>query len=196
MGTKTGEKLLDAVARVLSDGGVTGLSLRKVARVAGVSHAAPGVVFGDKAGLLTAYAIRGFRLLDTRMTESIRDAPDGPAALARCGQAYIAFALEYPSAFEVMYRGDLVDLQSSEYVTAADTAYTPLRDAVVRCLAEGFVAEESARDTAVTAWALVHGLVVLWNSKHMRGHASSSDPTELGVRVTELYTGLLRRPET
>ncbi len=55
--------LLAAALEAIEESGPAALSLRDLARRAGVSHAAPAHHFGDKAGLLTALAAEGFDLL-------------------------------------------------------------------------------------------------------------------------------------
>lgn len=192
--TSTRERLLDAVTEVLSRDGVAGLSLRKVAALAGVSHAAPGVVFGDRAGLLTAFAAAGFLRLNAVMTEAGRREPTGPRALAAVGRAYVGFALDEPELFEIMFRQDLLHAHDADYRAAADRAYGPLKSAIDRCVAEGFVTPERAGETLLAAWTLVHGLVMLWSSKHLVGRVPVKDPAVLADRITALYTELLQRP--
>lgn len=192
--TSTRDRLLHAVTTVLSRDGVAGLSLRKVAAIAGVSHAAPGVVFGDRAGLLTAYAAAGFVRLHAAMEAAGTAQSTGPASLAAVGRAYVAFALSEPELFEIMFRQDLLHAQDGAYRAAADGAYGPLRAAIDRCVAEGFVRPERAGDTLLGAWTLVHGLVMLWASKHLVGRVPVKDPAVLAERITALYTELLQRP--
>lgn len=189
----TRENLLAAVEAVLVEDGVAGLSLRRVAKRAGLSHAAPGVAFGDKAGLLTAYAARGFDDLGDRMARALRPGDPGPASLARVGQAYVDFAFDRPAAFEVMFRQDLLHARDPEYLAATERAFGPLSEALQRCVAEGVVDRRDVPDTLLTAWTLVHGLVMLWQSKHLAGRVQPADPRVLGRRVTELFTGLLAR---
>src|SRR6188472_4307538 len=88
--------LLDAVGVVLAKEGLEGLSLRKVAAKAGLSHAAPGVLFGGRAAMLTEYAAEGFRALGRRLDQAERQSPDGVAALAAAGTAYVLFAVDEP----------------------------------------------------------------------------------------------------
>ena len=59
--------LLREARHELAEHGAGGVSLRAVARRAGVSHAAPKHHFGDRAGLLTAVAVDGFE----RLTEAL-----------------------------------------------------------------------------------------------------------------------------
>src|SRR5579872_3948126 len=89
------DTLLDAVDEALRSGGPSSLSLRDVARRAGVSHAAPAHHFGSKAGLLTAFAARGYRRLGESVLAEVAAAGlnDGPSTLAAVGRGYVRFAL-------------------------------------------------------------------------------------------------------
>ncbi|MEZ4316822.1 MAG: TetR-like C-terminal domain-containing protein [Myxococcota bacterium] len=191
MSTDTRERLIDAVETVLSEEGVAGLSLRRVARLAGVSHAAPGVLFGDRAGMLTAFATRGFEELGDRMQGALAEDLDGPGSLAAVGQAYVDFAFDRPAVFEILFRQDQLKAHDEAYMAAARGAFRPLATALHRCRADGAVSDEDAADVLLTAWALVHGLVMLWQSKHLAGRVQPADPRVLGRRVTALFTGLL-----
>src|SRR5437763_1217467 len=98
------------------------LSLRELARRAGVSHAAPAHHFGDKRGLFTALAAEGFRLLHQRTTQVLR----GEAALTEAGMRYVEFALGHPSHFAVMFDNSLLDADDVELVRARGTAFDVL----------------------------------------------------------------------
>src|SRR3954451_21225511 len=91
--------LIDKALEAIADDGVAALSLRDVARRAGVSHAAPAHHFGDKAGVLTAIATEGFELLAGATRAASGDLLDR-------GLAYIRFAVEHPAHYEVMFRPD------------------------------------------------------------------------------------------
>ena len=91
------EALLDAVGEILLEKGVGGVSLREAARRAGVSHSAPAHHFGDKLGMLTAFAIRGFELFGASMRKAIASASDPIEQINAMGLAYIRFAVELRS---------------------------------------------------------------------------------------------------
>src|SRR3954463_9633294 len=102
------EDLLAAARAELDDHGHAGLSLRAVARRAGVSHAAPKHHFGDRAGLLTALAVEGYRRLGARFRPLAPDHRAPPAAdrapvdkLVALGHTYLDFSLTEPDLFEV-----------------------------------------------------------------------------------------------
>src|SRR5579875_2710364 len=95
--------LLRAAVEVIGQSGPAAMSLREVARRAGVSHAAAAYHFGDKAGLLTAVAAQGYRML----TEELRSARDARRGFLEVGVAYVRFAVSHRAHFEVMYRPEL-----------------------------------------------------------------------------------------
>ncbi|MCB9669745.1 MAG: WHG domain-containing protein [Alphaproteobacteria bacterium] len=159
---------------------------------AGLSHAAPGVLFGDRAGLLTAFAAEGFDALGEAMQGSVVPGRSGRETLAAVGRAYVAFALEHPERFEIMFRQDLLHARDEGYRAAADRASGPLQEAIRRCVADGAIEPAQAQDAMLAAWTLVHGLVALWRSKHLVGRVTPADPDVLADRITRLYAGLLR----
>ena len=134
--------LVRVAVEVLSEVGPGGLSLREVARRAGVSHAAPAHHFGDKAGLLTAVAAEGF----SRLADELEAEED----FLEVGVAYVRFAVSHRAHFEVMFRPEL--LRSDDDVLVAARA----RAAATLYPAAGSV------DAGVAAWSLVHGFATLW----------------------------------
>lgn len=132
------------------------MSLRELARRAGVSHAAPAHHFGDKRGLFTALAAEGFRLLHAR-TGAVLSRDD---ALVAAGQRYVEFALDHPAHFQVMWDNSLVDLLdeelSRERAAAFEVLYETLRTGT------GASDEADVLAQGAAAWAVVHGIATLW----------------------------------
>lgn len=148
--------LLAAAADEIASVGTAGLSLRGLARRAGVSHAAPAHHFGDKRGLFTALAAEGFRMLHRRTRPTLRR----PDALVAAGQRYVAFALEHPAHFEVMFESSLVDPTDEELVRERDVAFDVLYRALLA--GTGVSRDEQLIAQATAAWAVVHGVATLW----------------------------------
>ncbi|MEM7158397.1 MAG: TetR-like C-terminal domain-containing protein [Myxococcota bacterium] len=193
-GTESSRRaLLDAVGVILEREGLEGMSLRKVAAQAGLSHAAPGVLFGGRAAMLTAYAADGFRELGRRMDIAEREATDGRSALAGTGLAYVMFAVDEPLRFQVMFRTDRLLPRDPDYVTACQQGFIPLQRAIERGRAEGSIRADETQDVMLTAWSVVHGLANLWFSKHLAGRVRP-DPEMIARRVTQLFAGVVMRP--
>lgn len=148
--------LLEAAVAAIDEAGPAALSLRDLARRAGVSHAAPTHHFGDKAGLLTALAVQGFDLL----TEALRAAGDD---LLDMGTAYVDFAVRHRAHFEVMFRPDLYRTDDPEVRAARERSGAALRAGVSALPAERATPGEPRRDV-LAAWSIVHGFATLWLS--------------------------------
>lgn len=141
---------------MIDEVGPTHVSLRQLARRAGVSHAAPAHHFHDKRGLLTAVATEGFTLLADRLAEVLRDTGE----LLEVGVAYVEFAVAHRAHFEVMYRPDLYDPTAPELLAARGQTTAALA-AAIETLPPAPVAA-SRRIEGLAAWSLVHGFANLW----------------------------------
>jgi AcrR family transcriptional regulator len=171
-------EILDAALEELTERGPMALSLRELARRAGVSHAAPAHHFGDKTGLLTAIATEGYELLGHALGAA-RDA----GGFLEVGLAYIQFAVDYPAHFEVMFRPDLYRTDDPELVAAK---------AVTTALLYGPAADEFPNDdalrTGIAGWAFVHGFASLWVTGNLQ-HRLGEDPiVAAGMVAPALFT--------
>jgi AcrR family transcriptional regulator len=166
--------LLEAAVEVMGESGPGGLSLRDLARRAGVSHAAPAHHFGDKAGLLTALAAQGFDLLG----EALRGAGDD---LVETGVAYVGFAVRRRAHFEVMFRPDLYRADDPEVVAARTRTGELLRTGVARR-----TGREPDVD-ALAAWSIVHGFATLWLSGALPPRVGSDAEAAARTVIARLF---------
>ncbi|MGW6490687.1 TetR/AcrR family transcriptional regulator [Streptomyces sp. NPDC055056] len=173
--------ILGAALDVIAAEGPTALSLRDLARRAGVSHAAPAHHFTDRTGLLTAIAAEGYALLAAALdtADDLRDA----------GVRYVRFAQEHPAHFQVMFSPELLRGNDLELTAARALAGERLRAAVSDVPAEG--RGEDARLAGVAAWSLAHGFATLLLSHNLDGPVGDQDPEE----VFHVLTGLLFRSQ-
>jgi AcrR family transcriptional regulator len=187
--------LLDAVEQVVRERGVGHVSLRAVARQAGVTHAASAHHFENKAGLLTAFATQGYLQLAGAVLAAIEAAQpvDGPSVLEAVGRGYVRFALANPGRFEVMFRLDLLNADDPDFAAASETAYSLLVSTIARCEAEGFLGGDDPEVVAVSAWSMVHGLAALWISGRLGERIREKDPNRLAERVSRLYVDSVLR---
>lgn len=154
------QALVDAAEALLVEQGLDKLSLRAVARRIGVSQAAPYAHFEDRRALLAAVATRGFECLTDCLHEAGRSgAADAPLTL-RLARAYVAFALEHPMRFRLMFGAALAATGDAALQAARAASYVPIREAVAR-RAEDAGAGQWAGEASLAAWALVHGLATL-----------------------------------
>ncbi|WP_097885765.1 TetR/AcrR family transcriptional regulator [Streptomyces sp. st140] len=170
---------LRAARELLEEDGSTGLSLRAVARRAGVSATAPYRHYADREALVSAVAVEGYRELATHLAQS-HPAPSTPDELAAVAVAYVRFALEHPALFRVMF-AESCDPTSEERVaaTAAISEY-------VRTIVAATFHDVDADALSTTAWALAHGLAFL----HLDGKLDSSTPEIVTTQVTSAVLAL------
>lgn len=155
--------LLRSVRELVAEGGVGAVSVRAVARRAGVSHAAPAHHFGDRGGLLAALAAEGFRgFNDAVRTERARLGPSATVAdaLVATGRTYIAFGLANPEYYTVMFRPEMVDGDDPALDEEGSRAFGVVVALARACLAPG-TDDPTVLTAAVTIWASVHGFVSL-----------------------------------
>jgi AcrR family transcriptional regulator len=163
--------LLDAAAELLAEVGADGVSLREVARRAGVSHAAPAHHFGDRAGLLTALATEGFTLFDQHLRDALAVPPREPIdQLPALGRAYAEFAELHRGHFAVMFRPALIHPTDPGFAAASDAAFETLRRHVEHCQRAGWRATADNQHLAAAAWALAHGITALRIQGSLIGH--------------------------
>lgn len=155
--------LLDAAEAEIVEQGTTEISLRAVTRRLGVSHQAPGYVFSDRAGLLTALAERGYLLLNEAITaarDRLGATASGREAVVEMGVAYVLTAASRPALFWLVSRPDLGS-HSKDLQHARGKAVATLRDAVHGAMADGWHPDGSANTLAALCWSTVHGLALL-----------------------------------
>jgi AcrR family transcriptional regulator len=153
--------LVAAALRILEDQGVDAVTLRAVAAASGVSRQAPYHHFADKSALMAAVGADGFRALSLAMETRMAKADTALGRLTACGVAYVAFAVESPALFRLMFGG-----AGDNFVSDADLARARARSYVVlnaALQAIGMVAPEELELKGLAAWSLVHGLAELIN---------------------------------
>jgi AcrR family transcriptional regulator len=186
--------LVDAARRILEAEGPTALSLRAVAREAGVSPAAPYHHFKDKAELLDAIADEGWQMLDAGMAKAKAEA-EPREKLAALGIAYVCFARENPALYRVMYdaardREALPEqMQDND-----DSAYCKVRDTMVELGADPTATVDLELAT-VAAWCAAHGLAEMAGFKqfeHLKQAVGGEVPF---LRAVFAHLGLSPRPD-
>lgn len=154
------DRILAASVELVATEGIAKLSMREVARRAGVSHQAPYHHFKDREAILAGVAEEGFAAL----SEALEGAagPDPIAALTEGGRAYVRFAIEHPAHFRVMFRPELVRLEDHPSAhEVADRAYAGLEALVARAVDAGALPAERAPGVVTLSWSFVHGLASL-----------------------------------
>ncbi len=157
--------LLKAAKRVAEREGIGGLTLRAVAREAGVSHAAPAHHFGDVSGLLSELAAIGFGRFSDALDAGAQAAGSSPDAQAEGrANAYVAFAKDNPCMFQLMFRAERLDHNRPALHEAREKAFAKLAAIVSAKRHEDISTDRltlaQAADIA-RIWSMVHGFAML-----------------------------------
>jgi AcrR family transcriptional regulator len=153
--------ILEASMALMNEGGLGALSMREVARRAGVSHQAPYHYFTDRGAILAVLAGEGFDKLYDYMVSAIGLARNNRSDKNRAmGEAYVRFALNNPEVFRLMFRCEMVDLMNyPEAKEKADRCF----QLVAETLGAPIGADKTSADLVpvIAAWSTAHGLATL-----------------------------------
>jgi len=155
--------LIQAGSEILAAEGVSGLSLRKVARQAGVSHAAPYAHFADKQALIAAISTEGYQRLYARLQAAVARYPADPARqLVAAAWAYLQFAQQETAYFRLSLSGALEkENDYPAFVAISTESYALVRQVVAACQSAGVLRPGPADLATVSVWSLVHGFTSL-----------------------------------
>ncbi|MEU0530844.1 TetR/AcrR family transcriptional regulator [Amycolatopsis tolypomycina] len=175
MGTR--QRLIATASELLAADGVGAVTLRGIAKAAGVSHGAPLRHFAGRAELLSAVATRGFTELLERRTR-LPEAGPRERLTAAC-HSYVDFALQNPAMFELMFRRDLIDPDEPALKAASSAVF----DEFAALVAAAGVGHADPRLVAASLWAALHGLAQLWLWGGLAGASFAPSP-EAALAVT------------
>ncbi|PXY21299.1 TetR/AcrR family transcriptional regulator [Prauserella muralis] len=182
MGSDPRQHLIASATALLADEGVEAVTLRRIAREAGVSHGAPLRHFAGRTELLSAVASTGFAEL-RRRGETSAGATAAERLRAAC-LAYLDFALGNPAMFELMFRHDLIDAHAPELAGTSDALFTGFCELVRGAQEEqGWRTGTDSRLLAASLWSALHGLAELWLWGEL-GRALKPDEIDAVLRVT------------
>ncbi len=188
--------LIDVALAHIARSGVSSLSLREVAREAGVSHSAAYRHFANKEDLLVAIAEQGFRQLGETLGAAARAHAGDPAgALQAAGVAYVEFAVSHPEHLQIMFGGSIADANDyPSLVAATDETYGALSQMVAQASKSGQLRSGDNRMIALTCWATVHGLSQLIAGGQVAFDAGNSSPRKLALAATGLVMRGINTP--
>ncbi|MFD9889665.1 TetR/AcrR family transcriptional regulator [Amycolatopsis sp. NPDC059027] len=185
MGTRS--HLISTANALLAEEGVGAVTLRGIAKAAGVSHGAPLRHFSGRAELLSAVAVLGYR----QLLERREQLPDGTARerLTAACHGYLDFALGNPAMFELMFRRDLIDPDDPELTAVSSAVFDFFAELVAAVQAGNWHQGTDPRLLATSLWAALHGLAQLWLWGGLAG-ASFAPSAEVALAVTlDAYLG-------
>ena len=186
------EALLEAGERLLAERGATGVSLRSVARAAGVSHAAPYRHFADKNALLARLAETGFARLRDGLRAAVERHPDDPRRqLIAAAAAYVRLAVANPAMNQLMFGGALPDDEPLR--RTAQQSFQGLLDIIENGARAGLYMDRPLPELAATAWSLVHGLAMLAATGKLPQGIAGTPEAAARIMAERLLDGLTAR---
>src|SRR5690242_18635594 len=184
-------RLIEVGVDLVTREGMQSLSLREIARRAGVSHGAPRRYFPTHLALLSAIARQGFAELAAGVAEAVGDGRAEPRAqLMALGRVYLGFALTNRGMFELMFRHDLLE---SDHLGLRETSlplFQVLVDLVARARPE---ADAPPQVVAGALWANLHGIAQLWGWGSLQLATGTEDVEPLLRATLEARLGSERR---
>lgn len=182
--------LVSTGSDLLEELGVEALSLRDLARRAGVSHMAPYRHFADKDALLQELAGLGFAELARVVRASTADSADPGEQLRSANYAYIRLAVAHPERTRLMF-GGVIDLGrcTPELQALAGDAFASLTELVATGQATGHFLPGDTRKLALTVWSGVHGFAMLYTGGQIQ--IANPDGRELRALCDMLTESML-----
>lgn len=155
--------LIKAGVQILSKEGIGGLSLRKVAQRAGVSHNAPYSHFPDKQSLIAAISTEGFKQLYEELDAALSSYAGDPKKQLQEGTwTYVQFAMKNTDTFRIMFSGALEkEKEYPAFVEISQQTFQLVVNLVRECQAAGILNSTPPEMMAVTVWGQVHGIISL-----------------------------------
>ncbi|WP_437886283.1 TetR/AcrR family transcriptional regulator [Sorangium sp. So ce307] len=192
------QALVDAALRALEHQRAEDLSLRALGRELGVSPRAPYRHFETKEELLAAVAVEGFRAFGEALTPRVAAAVADPIARLRAiAEAYVAFAVERPAAFRVMYAPYATVKESApDLLRARAEGHQATMDSIAQGQAAGILRGGDPMQLALVLWSSMHGLAVLLTQGQLGRFDRPVEAAKLANLVSGLLMeGLMPRPE-
>lgn len=187
------DALLKAGEKLLERDGLPGLTLRAVAREAGVSHAAPTHHFGDLTGLVSELAAIGYGKFGAAMMAANASGSQEQKGLASA-KAYVAFAQAHPGLYGLMFRTERLNMSRPALHDAARASFAGLARGVGASIREQIDPEALSLEQAgaiARAWCLVHGFTMLL----LDGRISDVlRRLPKGTTTDQLFEAMLRSP--
>jgi len=172
---------VEAGLALVHDGGQDALTIRGVARLAGVSHTAPLHHFHDRDELLAAVAQIGFTRLVERTRRAITDHPssDGVGRLRTYGLLYVGEAIADPGLFQLMFSDAACDTGQEAY------------ELLLELVAASGIGTQDPERLGLLFWAQVHGLAGLYAEGKLAHELVDLAPGQVPPRAEQALDDLI-----
>ena len=192
-GVSLKETLIQAGLELLRNESLESLSLRKVARAAGVSHAAAYRHFENKDDLFAAIAEEGYRHLYSAQQKALQEAGDDFETRFRdTGWTYVRFSLENPGYARIMFGASGLDFKMYPGLVAGSKRNNRILQEVIKLgQKRGLIKPGGLKEKTLAAFSMVHGIATLLLEGRLQVGPSMQD-TELMVRsvIENAFTGM------
>lgn len=186
--------LLEVAIHLLKKEGYQSLSLRKIAKLAGVSQSAPYRHYNDLEELYADIASDGFKLLTNKLKKVKTRYSKYPLLQFReSGIAYVEFAIKNPDLFQIMYGNQILSHSKYEFlIQSEEEAFLILKNILMECKEQGLIKTNEIEQASMSAWTMVHGLAVLLAGKQVmfRNIDLKNAKTITKEMIQFLYVGL------
>lgn len=181
--------LFDVALALLDEHGAGGVTIRAVAKAAGVSHAAPVNHYKDRQALLTALAKAQFESLLIEIDAQLAELKDDPSpGIEVFASAIMEFGFRYPHRYRLLWRADLIDHADAELLAVMDNIY----DRLCAEFSKAVPGREFDKDTyAVALWSMVHGYVDMRLSGMFEPFNDSVSGAPRGEAIIDLFKKFL-----
>ncbi len=153
--------LVEHAGKILREEGLEALTLRAVARAAGVSQTAPYRHFADRRALMGAIAAEGFGELHRAMGDAMANA-GGREGFKGIALAYVRFAKANPALYRVMFGPEVANTADlPELASESRSSLGFVQAGLEQLQAAGIVRAGDAAVMAISCWAALHGTVSL-----------------------------------
>jgi len=185
--------LIKAGVEILSQQGISALSLRKVATKAGVSHAAPYSHFKNKQELIASISSEGFNRIYEKLYLKIKDIPkDLPEIkLKEAALSYLDFALSDSDHFRITFSGIIEQDKEKypEYIKASKRCFSLVQEIVRECQEKEILRNTPLDEMTIAIWSLVHGFVSLLIDREFSHNIfENQKPDELLLKLLNQIT--------
>ena len=154
--------LYDAAVSLLDQHGSGGVTIRAVARAAGVSHSAPINHYKDKRALLTAIGQGEFKTILQNIETSLNKASSAPKDRIKViANSIMDFGFKHPNRYQLLWRADLIDHEDPALLAVMDKVYDTLCFEIERAIPHANVDKDTV---AVALWSMLHGYVDMCQS--------------------------------
>ena len=162
-GARLRDELIAAAGRLLAaDVDVESLSLRAVAREAGVAAPSVYLHFASKEALLRAVVSAHFTALQGAIETALASAHDPTSRLLAGCLAYCRYAMEHPGSYQLLFNTPRPNVRDPNFAgTSGAAAFQTLADGVAACIAAGVGRPGDPFRIATDIWSALHGTVSL-----------------------------------